>query len=228
MCVLNVCCTYRPQTVIALLQRMKKENVIPNTIVLTAAIDSLAREGGGTHTGRVGVSHLLHFTVSYRVISLGHPNEGVICLSCPILSCPLLSYPLYRPPCFVVHGTEIARNACIPNLSDTGMAWHGIGPSCHCSYPTSSSVCMSLYQPSRVLLTASCTVRWMEPKEPSVSISFHLSLPIQQISHMTLTHLRPPPQHTHTYTYTRTCIHTYTHRWSLWNTAGHGSKRTWT
>ena len=30
---------------------MKKENVVPNTIVLTAAIDSLAREGGGTHTG---------------------------------------------------------------------------------------------------------------------------------------------------------------------------------
>ena len=67
-CVVRVCCTYRPQTVIALLGRMKKENVIPNTIVLTAAIDSLAREGGGTHTGRVCISHLQHFTVSYRVI----------------------------------------------------------------------------------------------------------------------------------------------------------------
>lgn len=41
----------RPLTVIALLERMKKENVVPNTIVLTTAIDSLAREGGGIHTG---------------------------------------------------------------------------------------------------------------------------------------------------------------------------------
>lgn len=37
--------------VISLLERMRSENVIPNTIVLTAAIDSLAREGGGAHTG---------------------------------------------------------------------------------------------------------------------------------------------------------------------------------
>jgi hypothetical protein len=37
--------------VISLLERMKLENVVPNTIVLTAAIDSLAREGGGVHTG---------------------------------------------------------------------------------------------------------------------------------------------------------------------------------
>ena len=56
ICVCTVCCnndinTNRPQTVIALLERMKNENVVPNTIVLTAAIDSLAREGGGTHTG---------------------------------------------------------------------------------------------------------------------------------------------------------------------------------
>jgi hypothetical protein len=56
-----VCCnndinTNRPQTVIALLERMKNENVVPNTIVLTAAIDSLAREGGGTHTGTVQYS----------------------------------------------------------------------------------------------------------------------------------------------------------------------------
>ena len=41
---------FRPQMVISLLDRMKAENVLPNTIVLTAAIDSLAREGGGEHT----------------------------------------------------------------------------------------------------------------------------------------------------------------------------------
>lgn len=53
---LCACCNTantRPQTVISLLERMKNENVVPNTIVLTAAIDSLAREGGGTHTGTV-------------------------------------------------------------------------------------------------------------------------------------------------------------------------------
>ena len=37
--------------VISLLERMKYERVEPNTIVLTAAIDSLAREGGGVYTG---------------------------------------------------------------------------------------------------------------------------------------------------------------------------------
>ena len=44
-------CKHRPQMVISLLERMKLEKVEPNTIVLTAAIDSLAREGGGAHTG---------------------------------------------------------------------------------------------------------------------------------------------------------------------------------
>ena len=38
--------------VISLLERMKYERVEPNTIVLTAAIDSLAREGGGVYTGK--------------------------------------------------------------------------------------------------------------------------------------------------------------------------------
>jgi pentatricopeptide repeat protein len=55
--------TNRPQTVIALLERMKKENVVPNTIVLTAAIDSLAREGGGTHTGTEEYSTVQSCTV---------------------------------------------------------------------------------------------------------------------------------------------------------------------
>jgi hypothetical protein len=44
--------------VISLLERMKVENVAPNTIVLTSAIDSLAREGGGVHTG-------IYYTILY-------------------------------------------------------------------------------------------------------------------------------------------------------------------
>jgi hypothetical protein len=37
------------------------ENVAPNTIVLTSAIDSLAREGGGVHTG-------IYYTILYYTI----------------------------------------------------------------------------------------------------------------------------------------------------------------
>lgn len=43
---------------------MKNENVVPNTIVLTAAIDSLAREGGGTHTGTEEYSAVQSHTVA--------------------------------------------------------------------------------------------------------------------------------------------------------------------
>jgi hypothetical protein len=43
------------------LERMKVENVAPNTIVLTSAIDSLAREGGGVHTG-------IYYTILYYTI----------------------------------------------------------------------------------------------------------------------------------------------------------------
>ena len=55
--------------VISLLERMKSEKVEPNTIVLTAAIDSLARDGGGQHTGSTYTSTpalmkpYLHFAV---------------------------------------------------------------------------------------------------------------------------------------------------------------------
>ena len=45
--------------VISLLERMKYEKVEPNTIVLTAAIDSLAREGGGVHTGTYSVIFII-------------------------------------------------------------------------------------------------------------------------------------------------------------------------
>ena len=38
-------CKHRPQVVISLLERMESEKVAPNTILLTTAIDSLAREG---------------------------------------------------------------------------------------------------------------------------------------------------------------------------------------
>jgi hypothetical protein len=47
--------------VISLLERMKVENVAPNTIVLTSAIDSLAREGGGVHTG-------IYYTILYYTV----------------------------------------------------------------------------------------------------------------------------------------------------------------
>ena len=61
--------------VISLLERMKSEKVEPNTIVLTAAIDSLARDGGGQHTGSTYLSTydtlLLYF---YMLSSLSECN----------------------------------------------------------------------------------------------------------------------------------------------------------
>ena len=44
-------CKHRPIEVIGLLERMNEQNVEPNTIVLTTAIDALAREGA-TYTDR--------------------------------------------------------------------------------------------------------------------------------------------------------------------------------
>ena len=41
----------RPELILHLLDRMKSELITPNTIVLTTAIDSLAR-GGGNYTQR--------------------------------------------------------------------------------------------------------------------------------------------------------------------------------
>jgi predicted nucleic acid-binding protein len=42
-------CKHNSALVLTLLERMESENVQPNTIVLTSAIDSLARDGG-VHT----------------------------------------------------------------------------------------------------------------------------------------------------------------------------------
>ena len=116
MCVVRVCCMFRPQTVIALLQRMKKENVIPNTIVLTAAIDSLAREGGGTHTGRVCVSHPLCCTSLCRIVLYNLTILIKELSACPAQSYPALSCSIISPipsPCLVVHGTAKNSTHCL-------------------------------------------------------------------------------------------------------------------
>ena len=44
-------CKDKPAVVLDLLQRMKDDGIEPNTIVLTSAINSLAR-GGGEYTGK--------------------------------------------------------------------------------------------------------------------------------------------------------------------------------
>ena len=52
-------CRDRPETVLSLLTRMKAENIEPNTVVLTTAINSLARAGGKYSDHAAGIlSHM--------------------------------------------------------------------------------------------------------------------------------------------------------------------------
>ena len=64
--------------VISLLERMKYERVEPNTIVLTAAIDSLAREGGGVYTGTYFniYCHVFFFCYLFYIYTVTWREEG--------------------------------------------------------------------------------------------------------------------------------------------------------
>lgn len=53
-------CRDRPQKVLALLERMRNENIEANTIVLTSAINALAR-AGGNYTGKTCFIFRSHF-----------------------------------------------------------------------------------------------------------------------------------------------------------------------
>ena len=104
-------CKHRPQVVITLLERMEQAQVPPNTILLTTAIDSLAREGYADRALSILASMeqngpepniYTYNTVRYSETNISSNTHHCLfsphpLLTSPRLTSPIVFYPYYLP-----------------------------------------------------------------------------------------------------------------------------------